>query len=440
MTFRHTDRFFRGLLLYPFCFLLGCGGCMLWPVMNLKKLRYDWKHFLCLILIAAALTVIGTSWSINRYEYASDTIHLRYIAMYIPLMILMTTAVPAENTTEDGTDKRARKKQRRNPGKYSLILPLTVAAWCILCVICNGTSFGGTYIYALMSMALFADPAMNSGLALLLLIAATAGICALCCILYKRKRNPMRLCLTIAAALMLINNIVCYSHFASSPGNNIRLRNAGEEAAEAINGREYLYVHTDGNNIAYSTLAVNSHQNASFVLMNDLFNRTYENAGKYKPFVPEMEMRGTLCRLPTADTNVIVMDNSVFPLVKCSDTVKLRSFDEYLMMAEIPAGERWVDSMMANISANVLEKGDTGVLVLFDEKLMNAPLTIRIHIGSPMAATMMITSGAETYTRELAAGKQWIEATFNDPQAAYNFMVNDCNISVFGYETIPAAM
>ena len=87
----HIDRFLLGCFLYPVCFVLACGvGCFFYPFQRIREMPSAAKRILTVSIVSLLVLIIGTSWVINRHVYADDTIHIRYIAMFIPIMFLYT--------------------------------------------------------------------------------------------------------------------------------------------------------------------------------------------------------------------------------------------------------------------------------------------------------------------------------------------------------------
>lgn len=80
---------------------------------------------------------------------------------------------------------------------------------------------------------------------------------------------------------------------------------------------------------------------------------------------------------------------------------------------KITPGERWLDSIIGNVNRYVLEAGEKGVLVLYDEALWQSPLTIRMKIISDAEQTFRIYCSGETRTLSLTPGKNGMRCGVN---------------------------
>ena len=429
MPLEYLDRFFRALALYPSMFVLICGaGCFLWPLMNRKYMSESTKLLFTAALVSLGATIVGTAWSINTYEYSSDIIYLRYIAMYVPLMAIFTLVPLAP-------------EGKKKPKEW--LIPAITLGWMavsgVLFGLCCGYSEGEETIGAL-SGVLFINKAASPAMTAVITALSIAGTAAVSWVLIKKKRAAVRCSVCLLTALMLVSGAEDYGFLSQDNGNNESLSKAGSDVLEIVGDDEYLYAGADLMNIGYSKLAVNSRQNASYVMMSDLFNAICETGGVYRPFIPAKEIRGTILDHATVDTEWIVMDNCVYDLLQLNASAEhcySNETDAGLHVVRIRPGERWVDSVLGYVKNYVLNAGDPGILLVFEPKLMETPIRIRVKVDSPKETTAMFLSEAESKTVALQSGAQWVEADFENPQDAYNIICSECDLKIYGYEIIP---
>lgn len=309
----------------------------------------------------------------------------------------------------------------------------------VLYGLCCGYSESGTCIGA-MAGGLWRNPQSDSTLTVVITALSLAGAFAVGWLLVNRKKAAPRWSVGLLAALMLINNALDYSVLINDAGNDSLLSKEGEEALEIVGSDEYVYTGTDFLNIVYSKLAVNSRQNASYILMNDFFNSLYDNQGVYRPFKPDMEIRGTRMDRETIDTEWLLMDNCVYDLLKVNESVEHLSSNEpnaRLHVLKLQSGVRWVDSVLGNVKNYVLKAGSPGIMILYDAEQQKIPLKVRLNVEASQEATLTLKSAAEMNALDLVPGEQWVEADFNESWDALNVLCTDCDLKIYGYELIP---
>ena len=138
----------------------------------------------------------------------------------------------------------------------------------------------------------------------------------------------------------------------------------------------------------------------------------------------------------TPDTDIFVVDNTVFSMVKLSEyTRELDPENDLLRVLKIQKDKPVFNAVMANVKSNKLEVGDTGVLVLFNSRFTEGQLTIRMKISATEETKMVLFSNVEKHEQPLPVGTDWYEFVFTSPQQAYNFTA-DSDISVLEYEIV----
>ena len=72
--------------------------------------------------------------------------------------------------------------------------------------------------------------------------------------------------------------------------------------------------------------------------------------------------------------------------------------------------------------------------MLFNRELLQQPLTIRFDIYSSRPQDMEVSCSNEKKTVKLNVGRSWYDVTFDRPGEAFNFIVSDEDVKVYGYE------
>ena len=426
----HFDRFMYGCFLYPICFVLACGvGCFIRPLQKIREMSAPARIVFVASLVSCVAVSIGTSWVVNRYEYYSNQLHIRYIAMYIPIMLLYTfSALSGSREEKPGFS--------RSTAAVGLVLVLwTLAAFALPAF----SRFQGKSIssyYAAFSILFLMSSAESAQWQQIMTVLVPASAAIMCVLLCFRKKVFGYLSIGLFVAIMLINNYIGYVDVSNSLANNETIYQSGRDVLDAIGDDEYIYVGTDFQYGAYNSLSVNSRQNDCYVLWTDMFNALNETGGVYRPFVPVHELRGTLQDRALMDTDLLVMDDTVYKMLETSKNTATFSTPK-LYAIRIQPGERWVDSLIGNVIKYELNKGVPGILTILNEETLNSPIRIRLYVKCDQEnAALRIISENDTAEVPLATGVQWVEVEFERPAATYNFISDDCMIYVYDYEVL----
>lgn len=430
----HSDAFLRAAVKYPYYFIMGCGVfAFVLPLLWYGSYAREIKRLYGIVMLSLGGTILGTCWVINGYEYATNTVHMRYISTYIPLMLLFCFA-PCAKETPKAKKMRVVKQGIQN----AHILPYIAIGFAVLCTLTIGCGAGtdsGTLAISNLSLAILNKaylPQHNvaTGSVLVLILLGVTGVG----IKVWRAAYLRRAGLYVLIILFGLSNMAGYSLIR----NDTVFSRVDESRmlADQIGDMEYLYVTTSERIINNASLDVNSLKHTNYVELNDLFNHVYEAGGLYKPFVP-WAMRGRICDRMTPQTNLLVMEPTAFSMVKLSKNTKHTTTpSEFLHLIEIPQGENWADSIIANVELNKLEAGESGVLYIFSEEIVSDGLTVRMEIEARENASLEFFSNSEVCKKDIIPGRNWYEFTFSNEQNAYNFVCEQQDLTIYGYELI----
>ena len=421
---KHFDRFIRGLLLNNIYLIILCiGEFFMIPLKYFRSYSPEKRYYLALIYIAFELTAIGTAWVVNMYEYASDIIHTRYFAMYMPLLVQLSVCIPKSNVA-------CRKKQQ-------MIVPFALCAVMIICGGVYGLAKGSsvhTVIITAMSAAVLYLLDGSRIIMIGILIAITLVICRICLYGVKYKKTAI----SVLALIMILNNTIVYGDMYQSPRNSEAIRQEGTEVLEALNGDEYLYVSPDFANVTYSTLAVNSYQNSAYVTMDSFFNALYKGNGVYKPYTPDQAIRGTTNNSLTLDTDIIILDANANKCIHVNeDNCEHIAGNRGLFAYHITKGERFADSILGNLKGDILEVNRPGILIVYTEQLLNTSARIRFDVTSQQDTELSLISSVSSDSISIKKGNQQVEFEVSSVQQAYNLFSHQCDVTINGFEIVP---
>lgn len=421
--------FLKGAFLSPYYLLLSCCGiCCLFPLVFFKRF-HDWrKRLLLMTFIALLVTMIGTAWIVNRVEYTNPSIHTRYFAMYIPILLIYCLA-PIQETQPLSARKRAPK----------IKIPAVVIAVCSYVIFCSvvfgyrsGIDQESTRVFNLTASVLRDSflPAtadwLGSGLVILgalltLWLFKTATI--------ERLRAC---CVVFLIGILSLNNIAAYQGMYGNVYKGLL-----DETAiirHDVDGNEYLYVYGTNNECYNASLDVNSKSDTCMVYVNDLFNNMVASDGVYTPFMPAVQKGVTPDRL-TPDTRLVVIDRIAYSQMKLAEDVEILTPDEHDMYAVmLPADGRWLDSMMGGVIGNVLPKDTACVIAIYDEQLLDASLKLSFDMELPTASAINVILGTTVYSLDLPAGRDTYNLDVGKQMKVIRIIVKDCDATIYGYD------
>ena len=424
---RNLKAFLKSLVIYPYYFILACGVIgFAYPAAMQKKWERENRAFWYFTIISLAVMILGSAWAVEQVTKLNN-IHLRYVASYIPLMLLFC-CVPEQETA--GRIKESKKMSYWKLG--------AVPCFEILCTLIFGCKAKAhtTGAHALMSLSLLNDnilPTSRQMLGNIIILLLCAAVFFLLIRRYGKKHLDT-ICLLIVGGCMAMNGILGYAivHNEYHP----QLAQDGREMCRLTEGKQYIYLMSN-EGVADIGVDVNTKRNSCVVYTNDFVNCLQRNNGVYIPYVPE-KMRGMTSVKETPEVDLLVVDYDSFPFLQLSEyTTALSPFDRNTVFAvQFTPGKRLVDSTLSNLTNRSLSPGKPGILLLFNEEYLQRPMTVRLEIESGTEQTMTINSTHEIYSVKLSTGKAWYDIEFKKAEEAFNFNVEDAPIKVSAYELL----
>ena len=421
----HLDVFFRFIGVYLLYFMLAGGiACFAVICNNLKKYTSEQYNMFLVLAISILITIIGVSWSVNRYEYAANTAHLRYIGMYLP-MFYLTAIIPVP-------DERDASKKR----KWILLAVFSVIAIMLIAIgIYSGVTPGSVFVCNMTFAVLI--PLFNSQVSSLvvtvsfLLILATL---AFVIIKIKKKRLLLKIVSGTLIVLMLVNNIATYC--SCYQATLFDFAKQAEEIRTYLSDNDgVLYLYTNERiSSYYGAFDVYSRYDISYTSFNDMFNQLYATHGIYKPFIPNGQ-RGNRPMFYTPDTDTLVMDVTAFVLLKPSDNTKHYTLNDNALhvLKILDKSKPWLDYVAAVTGNAKLNEGDTGVLLIFSEKYFQASQILKMKIKSENETELTFSSSKEKKKIQLMPGTHEYDIQFDQPTDAYNFVVEGGDIRFYKF-------
>ena len=450
---------FTSAWMYPCCFILACaGGIFVTPLIRMKDMGSRDRMTLIVMLASVFFLLMGTAWTVNRVE--NDlAVHLRYTAEFIPLFLIMTFARDASDEEKrERAERKALRLARKLPSSIEqetaedtgmpsaditealpktpplpaeecenhpksdrtllspyLLIPLYMLIVVAFFDVLSRIRESGNVVFELSLSWL------NSsvwGTKLLMVFLAVAVILFTAVLVIGRFRTKVRQWASAAAALcVFVTGEFTYGTLRSyiQP----IMQESTDGISSVLDGQPYLYVYSTW--VYYNTqLDIISRDETTMCYVNDLYNNMMHQGGYYIPFVPNTQ-RGAIPANMTPDTDLIVMDTNSFHQVQLSDSASVIASTPLLKAVRITPGERWLDSMMGGIvDGNVLRKGTTLNIVLFNEELSNGKGQLKFDIDVDEETDLILTIEGrkpqvftvpdyrDTYTMDIPKGATWI--------------------------------
>ena len=425
---KHLNVFFKFIGIYILYFILAGGiGFFAVSFHNWKVYSFEQKTLFCTIMISLVFTIVGIAWTVNRYEYNANTAHMRYIGMYIPLIYLFAI-IPFEQAKK----RRAEPVQQKNLAVWSILF---LTAVLLILGIYAGVNHYSTFVEN-TAFAIIIQSFRNSIPAFIVSAIVVVFVALWFWILLHPGKTVTVAVTVVLLICMLINNIAAYAIVTKD--TRFAFAKQTEQLMQHIDPNdELLYLYTvETTTSYYGALDVYSRKGISYVHMNDMFNQLYSSKGKYLPFVPEGQ-RGNTPTLMTPNTNTLVMDPTVFYMLKLAEnnTTHFTENEEGLHLVKISdLSKPWLDAVIGNTSNTILSAGETGILLIFNDAYLQSPCTVKLTVKCDQPTTLRFFSSAETKNVSLEEGMHNYEIVFEHPMNAYNFVAESGDIRLYGFD------
>ena len=424
----HLNVFVRFLGVYVLYFLLASGtACVALAISRVKHASEEQRLVFLTIAVSMAVTITGVCWSVNRYEYNANTAHMRYIGMYIPLLFVFSMIPPY-----------APAEKKSSASKKSVSPCLAAFFVAALLIVILGI-YAGVNRYTVfaenMSLAGVISLFRNNVSPVLLAVLLIVGLSGLSFVFWRRNQKAItRITAALFLVSMILNNAAAYS--ISKNDTRFDFAESTEQLMDDLSGsEEILYLYTaETTTHYYGALDIYSSQDICYTTLDDMFNHLYASRGVYVPFLPEAR-RGSITVNSTPDTDTIVMDATVYYMLGLSDNTLHYSHNDNALHAVkiLDKSKPWLDWIVGNTKNTILSAGNKGIILVFNDRLLDAPLTFTMTIYSEHGTTLKVYSNQETRSITLESGQHEYEITFDKPQDAYNLEAQEGDIRFYGF-------
>lgn len=424
----HFGEFLKNLAVYPAYFVLSCGVLgAAYPVIFQRTWKEEKRRFFRFAAISLLAMMIGSAWALEQVE-GINCVQIRYVAMYMPLMLLFCFI----------QDQQAEAVQGRKLKLTGKTGAAALAGYVMLCTLILGCKAGtsSTDTHCQLALSLLNDrilPLSSEWLGSIIVILLCAAAMALC-LAYAGKKNFRQVCVLAMTGFMAVNGAFGYAYIHEFYSRDSEKE--GLAVQRITEGKPYIYL-LSGESAPDYGADVNSRGSNQTVFMNDFISCLQENGGIYKPYIPE-RMRGMASVSKTPDADLLVVDTDSFPFLHWRGNVNVLpvSDREKLHVVQFAPGERMVESTLSNIRNRRLDPGVPGILMLYDEAYYGKPLTVRLKVKSDTACEMTVNSTREIYAMRVTPGMMWYEVTFNHAEEAFNIISGEAPVTIVEYKLL----
>ena len=415
------------------CYLLYfalAGGIVLSliPLIAKKRLESEQRVFMYTVYISLLALILGTAWTINRKEYSYGFIQVRYMAMYIPPIVMLDLLL----LKQDGINAALEQNKRT---VFTISILAALCALLLPKLLMPDISGGiGNFALSLLDIAYESDFSM-------LFAAILALICIAQIALLAKRKTKLLIKLDAAFALLLVlgGNIVAISYTAEDAQSMKLNRDEELEVLSVADDENIIYVASDISNAyvlnQYAIVESETKANIMYSTKQNLFANAYENSGVYVPFAPDA-FQGTVYGNVLPDSGIMVINNEVYDLIEVRKESEIYETTlGSLHLVRLNKGEGWLDSVMGNVARYTLKstQREPGNLVVYNSEKLKPGMTITFEITAEEDMTLSIWSASEKYDILLHAGDTTASASFNTPSNAFNFSIDVGTLTITGY-------
>ena len=352
-----------------FLFVFGCGGYFaIVPYTHLKKYDMPQRRFILSLAVGLFAVIIGTAVFVVPYKWTGELgklpLHLRYCAMYIPVMYVFSASIDTPDS--------------KNKSYFAAMLAFIALSL-----------FPGARAGFVEGETIFIDsPTLNAfinarkingnviGWILTIAVVFFMGFVLLISANLQQKSSGKRpgsgmvkmlqTTMTAYFILFLLYNAVC-THVGSNIYINPDILSDAQEVKRMIGGKGCLGITQRYYDDIY-TYWLESRLNLPMqqVTVDQMYVSMQDTGGLYIPFIP-VDQSPNIHNHETTDTDLFVLGMTIAEHMELSDSTDARTTTNgNFTVARIDPSKRWVDSMMFGLDKNALKTDTPAQIRIYD--------------------------------------------------------------------------
>lgn len=401
---------------------IGGGVFVVSPYLLRSRLKEENSRFLCAVTVGLLAAMLGTAILIIPFSWSGKIkdigLHLRYLAMYLPVFIILTLS-PEE------------KKGAFAPPFKTVLVICAVAA--LLLGLKLALLPGDPSTVDALSLCSTIHNSQYDGTVPGVICAVLMCLSGLLLAFNIDPRFPQKgktLTLVLFAAFLVYNNI-CAAVAVRQPSSKETSADASE-----INGwlmeteqTPLGIMQTRYSDILTYRLESRLVRPMQQVTSEQMVSAMVETDGVYKPFVP-IDQNPNKNNGLTPETNVFVLGETVLNGLELSPAVEMKKTGNGIYaLLTIPEGERWVDSMLYGLTDAILYPAKEGRLFVFKACPEGSMLHLQLT-GPKDGANVKVTVNGKVTEYSVGSGF----STLDVPVAGFEINIaTDKDLQVRGY-------
>ena len=371
-------------------FAIACGGVFfVIPYACLNRYTQDRRAFLIAFSAGLFVTAVGTAAFVDMFgwngSFSNPQLHLRYMAMYIPVLFVMSLGAPLPE------DKPERKK---------------LAAFLLLMAVLMvfpGASVGFVKEKSIAIDALSLSAWMKSDLipfpsSVLLTVISVLSLCFIAYqLLYTgREKTVKKCCLVFFAFFLLVNNIcgcfVSYDRDSDGYGTDAVQMNTIVDRLP----QEVLIVTQQQYDDVLSYCLESRIRKPMQQVPSDVFiTALAENNGAYIPFIPPDDDPNVGNRL-TPDTDEFLFGAAVANCFEWNPSVTLQTSEKgWYTLVQASPNTRIADTALLGLNRASLAEDSKASLYIFDtDRYKNGKLPLSLSVCAKDGSAELIIENA----------------------------------------------
>ena len=377
-------------LLQLLLFAMACGSVFfIFPFAFLKQYDKNRQMFFLAFSVGLIITAIGVAALIDMFHwnesFTNPRLHLRYMAMYIPVMVVFSLGI---NPQEE---------------KPSLFLSIALIIMSILTVIPGGrVGFVADTSYCVDSFALssFLRSDIPSFPGVFLSIVTVLFLLFLNFIfLHRNIGSIQKICLVFFSFVLFCHNICGYI------AGNIRIDEGSDIDAIEINAvidlipKDVLIITQQNYHERHSYwLESRLRKPMQQVTIDSFIQALIKGNGVYSPFVPDDEYPN-IGNHSTPNTDTFLFGATIADQIEFSNSTSLQETDNgWYTLAHVPSGQRLIDTILSGTNFYFLPEDEQAQLYVFDKsRFTNGQMLLHLMAGvDEGTVSLEITNAGKT--------------------------------------------
>ena len=415
-------------LLQMLLFAIACAGIyFIFPYAYFKEFSDGQRQFIIAMSAGLIACAVGTAALVDMYQwngsFTNMQLHLRYMAMYVPVMFVLSMPV-------------AERKEKSGKGVLIALLVMTVL------IIFPGARIGfvrgvSTSIDS-MTLAgyLKAEGRFSELTGIILLIITAFFVSGVMRELAQRgiSGKLQKLCIGFFAFTLVFN---CASAYMAG---NIPVPKATMEDAREANR---LLEEQDGEVLGVTQKYYNNiktyWEESQFrkpmqqTTIENLIIELSKTDGVYHPYVP-VDQAPNEVNHSTPETNTFLLGETIAEHMELNENAGVQTTGNGLYtLVKTEEGRRMADSMLFGLDENLLAEGSKAQLYIFDDaRYEDGALTVTVTARAKAEGTTLeVTSGGKKGTIQLSTEMTPYELQFESGRPIFEAVGGDVEILTY---------